>query len=336
MKDESERRAYDTYTYPSLVRTSSQNASPQAWRSAAASTPSSSEASTEATQIASIQKLKQERSVRWQTKKTTFDKTISELRRGIEQLEQEIKNLDSIRAAEVAAEAQKNSWRTWLLSPLYKKAEESEEEKARKDRGRQERRLEKDMKERRLTSKRLDLKNEQTRLKEAKDEIDAADKCDEEKIRMIHARKWAREAREIFEREAKLRRQQQAQQAERRAREDRERQERMERLRREQQEQEKKERAAAEKRAAEQRRYAEATRRQEQQLRENIFQSYASTSNCDHRDWWHKVQGRAECSRCYESWSYLLECPGCRIKACASCQAGIRRGRGARTSGFYR
>ena len=34
--------------------------------------------------------------------------------------------------------AQENSWVTWLLSPLYKKVEDSEEEKERKDRGRQE------------------------------------------------------------------------------------------------------------------------------------------------------------------------------------------------------
>lgn len=45
-----------------------------------------------------------------------------------------------------------------MLSPIYKKAEDSEEEKARKDRERQERRIEKDMKERRLGLKKADLK----------------------------------------------------------------------------------------------------------------------------------------------------------------------------------
>lgn len=70
-----------------------------------------------------------------------------ELQRNIRQLKQEIKNLDSIVAAKAAIEAQKNSWGTWLLPTVYKKAEDSEEEKARKDRERQERRIEKDMKE---------------------------------------------------------------------------------------------------------------------------------------------------------------------------------------------
>jgi len=86
--------------------------------------------------------------------------TLFELQRGIRRLEQGIKILDSISAAEAAAEVQKNTWGTWLLSPIYKMVEESEEEEARKDRGRQERRIEKDMKERRLESKKAELKKE--------------------------------------------------------------------------------------------------------------------------------------------------------------------------------
>lgn len=54
-------------------------------------------------------------------------------------------------------DAQKNGWGTWLLLAMYKKVEECEEEKARKDRERQERRIEKDLNERRLVSKKADL-----------------------------------------------------------------------------------------------------------------------------------------------------------------------------------
>lgn len=72
-------------------------------------------------------------------------------------MEQEIKNLDSIVAAEAAAEAQKNSWGTWLLSPIYKTVEDTEEEKEHKDRERQVRKGEKDMKERRLGVKNAGL-----------------------------------------------------------------------------------------------------------------------------------------------------------------------------------
>ena len=69
-------------------------------------------------------------------KKLAFDSSIFELQRGIRLLKQEIKNLDSISAAEAAVEAQKNNWATWLLSSISKKVEDTEEEKVRKDRER--------------------------------------------------------------------------------------------------------------------------------------------------------------------------------------------------------
>lgn len=119
-------------------------------------------------------------------------------------MEQEIRNLDSIFASEAAAEAWKNSWGAWLLSPIYKKAKESEEEKERKDRDRQERKMEKDMKERRLEWNKADLKTQENLLQKAKEEVDAADRCDDEKIRVIQARICAREnlERERQERES--------------------------------------------------------------------------------------------------------------------------------------
>lgn len=165
-----------------------------------ASTPQP-EALNEAAQIAALQRSKQERGARWRIKKNAFDSSIVELQIGIRHLEQEINNLDSVFAAEAAIEAQKNSWRTWLLSLISKKAEDTEEEKARKDRERQERRIEKDMKERRLVLKKADLKREENLSRKAKEEIDAADLGDDGKIRAIQVRIWARETREKQERE---------------------------------------------------------------------------------------------------------------------------------------
>lgn len=98
-------------------------------------------------------------------------------------------------------EAQKKSWTTWLLSPISKKAEETEEDKAHKDGKRQERRIEKDMKERRLKLKRANLKREEHISRKSKEEINAADLCDDGKIRVIQARIRARETRERQERE---------------------------------------------------------------------------------------------------------------------------------------
>lgn len=275
-----------------------------------------SESVSEAARIVAIQKSKQERSVQWQAKRKVFDSSIFELQRGIRRLEQEIKNLDSISAAEKAVEAQKNSWGTWLISPLYKTLEESEAEKARKDRQKQERRFEKDMKERRLDSKKVDLKAEEYQLRKTKEEIDAADLRDDEKIRMIQTKRQARENRESEER-AKVEK------------------ELLARIQKQQQEErEKKERDALE---AMRKRYQERVRKQQKADEANTHRGQythfdvnkgstyeARTSACRHGGWWPKVQGRMACPECYESWTYLLQCPDCKVKACPRCQAAMR------------
>jgi hypothetical protein len=229
--------------------------------------------------------------------------------------------LDSVAAAEAAEEAQKNSWGRWLLSPIYKKVEDSAE-KARKDRERQERRIEKDMKERRLEVKMADLEKEERLLRKAKEEVDAANLVDNGKIRMI-------QEMERMERE------------------------RMERIWNHQQKLwEKREREAAEglrkqrvqERAAEQKRQEEPARKRQKitdddlkkgwdqyypHLAENYFAAHgwtrqASTPSCRHDSWWAQVQGCTACPKCYDIWTYLLQCPGCGMKACPKCQGAIR------------
>lgn len=290
---------------------------------------SQSEALSEATEIAALQRSRQERVARWTTKKNASDSSIFELQRNIRRLEQEIKMLESIVAAEAATEARKNSWGTWLLSTLYKKSEESEEEKLRKDRERQERRIEKDMKERRLWLTRADLTREESLLKKAKEEADAADLVDQKKIRVIQDRQRIREIRERQERDkvereriAKIWKQQQ-EQRERREREA------AEALRKQQAE----ERAAEQKRRDEQNRMWQeignnGTRnRWEQYAHLNVPEGsnrQAYTSLCRHDGWWPKEQGRMACPECYQVWTYLLRCPGCEMKACPKCQAAIR------------
>jgi hypothetical protein len=284
--------------------------------------------------------LKQERSARWRTEKNVFDSSIFELQRDVRRLEQEIKNLDSIVAAEAAAEAQKNSWGAWLLSPIYKTAEDTEEEKSRKDIERQERKLEKDWKERRLELRKADLKKEESRLRDAEGKVDAANLADTRKIQVIQDRIWLREQRERQE-------------------SDRIERERLAKIRKQQQEQrEKKEREAAEAlrtRQAEEREAAEAWRTRwaeeraaEQKRRDDDSREFreryanatgprsrysfategstseAPISTCHHDGWWPKVQGRTACPKCYKSWSYLLQCPGCTMQACPKCQASIR------------
>jgi len=329
LKDESKRRAYDLNYCPSPQTTPNHRSPP-------AST-SQSEALRETAQIAALEKSKQERGARWWPRQSAFDCSIFVLRRDIQRLEKQIKGLDSIIAAEAAIEAQKNSWGAWLLSPIYKKAEESEEEKALRDRGRQERRIEKDMKERRLRLKKMDLMKEESLLRQSQAEVNAADLVDDGNIRVIHDRISARKARERQESErvenermARIREQQQKERAKR----DREAAE-MWRKKREE------ERAVEQKQQEEQARNLQKIiddnfrRYREQYAQSNLSGSFstaegsnrqAPTSTCRHNGWWSKVQGRTACPDCYETWNYLLQCPNCSRKACPRCQGAIRRG----------
>lgn len=223
-------------------------------------------------------------------------------------MEQEIANLESIAAAEAAVEAQKNSWGTWLLSPIYKKVEDTGEERERKDRGRQERKIGKDLKERKLGLRKADLTKEETLLRNAKEKVDSANLVDTGKITAIEDRIRAREERERQERERIER--------ERRARVWKQEQEQREKEAQEAMMAWKKQRA--EEQAAEQKRQEEQARRLQK-----IFDE-ETKAYCYHDGWWPKVQGRTACPRCSEIWSYLLQCPTCTMKACPRCQSELR------------
>ncbi|KFY05895.1 hypothetical protein V492_08242, partial [Pseudogymnoascus sp. VKM F-4246] len=338
LKDEKERKKYDSI-YPIITSSRPSPQTTQTPRPPHSSTPRSG-ATSEAAQIAALQKSKQDRGVRWRIKKNALDSSIFELQRAVRQLAKEIENLNSIIAAEAAEEAQKNSWGAWLLSPLYKRAEETEEEKERKERERQERRIQKDMKERRLEVKTAGLTQEESRLRSAQEEVDAADLVDDRKIQEIKTRIWIREQRERAE--------QQRVERERQERVRKQQQEELEKRQREEraavQKRYEEEQAAARKRFAE--RVAELQRRDEEAriLRAKLAEetrkqneqhsglgrtgrpraATTSTPNCAHDGWWPKVQGRAPCPECFDTWNYLLQCPGCAMLACPKCQAAIR------------
>jgi len=306
LKDSNKRHTYDSI-YPSIAR------------SRAASAQQSGTLS-ESAQIAALRKSIQERATRWQAKKTAFDIPISELQEEIRQVEQEIQNLKSFAAADAAEAAWKKSWGAWFLSPILKKAEDNEEDKARKDRWRQERRIEQDMKERRLDLKKARLEKEESLLRNAKGEFDAANQKDNSSIQILQSRMWAREAAERKERMEKER--------EKREAEERAERERVaEILRKWQEEEEIQAREAAEisRKYHAQTRRAKQKRREEQYpftAEESTYQSFPSS--CTHGGWWAKLELRKSCPECGDIWSYLLQCPGCSIKACPKCQSTLR------------
>ena len=228
--------------------------------------------------------------------------------------------MDSITTAEMAEESQKNSWGTWLLSPIAKKAEVSDEERARKDRGKQERRIERGMKERRIGWKKAGLKREESLLRHEEEKINAADLADDGMIREIQDRVKAQEIYERYERE----RVEKERLARRQQQEHREKQER---------------KAAEQKRQEERERWWQTfsddvfRKRNEREAQADFTGSFSAaeggsprtpTSTCGHNGWWPKVQGLSDCSTCYETWNYLLQCPACQMKACPRCQGDIR------------
>ncbi|KAI9690518.1 MAG: hypothetical protein M1822_009481 [Bathelium mastoideum] len=205
------------------------------------------------------------------------------------------------------------------------------------------------MKERRLDSTRAHLKKEESLLTKAKQEVDAADSIDDKKIQMLQNSIRARENRERQERERQERERQkrdrqkrEQQERERREREKLER-ESMEKLRKEQKEQQERyEREAAEAwrirkaeelAAAQKRQEKRARRLQELFYRERYSRPNAPerstrpahVSNCSHNGWWPKAPGRTACPECSEIWTYLLQCPSCKMEACPKCQSVIRR-----------
>jgi len=199
LKDEGKRRAYDVF-YPTIWK---QHASTESKQKAQPPPASSSQAQelSEAAQIAVLNKSKQERTERWQTKKREFDAGIAETKAQLEQLTKGIGILDLIASAEAAAESKKNSWRAWLLSPICKQKQDSVEEKARKDIEKQERRMEKDMKMRRKALRKADLEVRENRLRKAKEDADAAIRVDDRKIQAIEDRIKTREYRARQEKE---------------------------------------------------------------------------------------------------------------------------------------
>lgn len=317
MNDEIKRREYDLI-YPSIKNNRANPQSAQIPRFHAAPA-SHSEAGNEIAQISALQKQKEERNARWRVKRFSFEVSISELHRSSRELERNIIDLVSIEAAEKAEEARKNSWGTWLLSPLYNQRVESEEERARKDRGRQERMIEKDLKKRRLWMQESETRTHESQVRKGDMAIDAENIRDDKNIQYLADRKLAREAREQqekwiaeVERRMKIKKQQQEQ----RDRELREAKQHLGKL-------------EVEARAAESL-FQQETRRLQQRFGNDLdsclgngatLQSH--TSDCSHAGWWSEVHGRTTCPRCCNIRTYLLQCPRCQTKACPTCRSDL-------------
>ncbi|KAF1957227.1 DnaJ-domain-containing protein [Byssothecium circinans] len=268
------------------------------------------EALEDAERILAIRKIKRKRAAEWASERRKFDVPIGKLQLSVRELEQGIKVLENRAAADAAATAWENGWGGWLQSFVIKKAEESEGERKLKDKVRRERRTEMALKKKQLKILLANLEKEQCLLREAWQKVAAADRRDDKRMEKIQANARAKEDRE------------------------REKEERAERGRQAeviQQQQEywiNRSRQITQAAIRQQEHYRAAGKRLEAAYNmswHDAEQANFASRYCIHDKWWTEVRGgRASCSSCDESWSYLLQCPDCQLKACPKCQSVLR------------
>ncbi|KAH7379916.1 DnaJ domain-containing protein [Cadophora sp. MPI-SDFR-AT-0126] len=379
LKDASLRQSYDLL-YPSIKsrQPGTEHVPPQTqpdFSSRSSAQPSQStqkptqEDISDLAAIAALRRTKQERDVKWRFAAKGYDNAIFEIQREVARLKKAIEDLESIRKAEEAEEAAAKSWSTWILSPLYKKPFESDEDKANKANARLQRLHTKNFKERALDLKMVQLRKWQKELEDGRQTFEKADETDDRNIATYESRLRQRQARLRHE---KMQEERFARERAQRAEQEKREKEQRERDRIEREEREKQRKAAeeywtkyqTELREEDERKNRARKAREATQNCRNYEQSSANqqgrqggaqgktassssghfkppnshappsksgsgTSTCRHGAWWPKVdaatpRGRLSCEECSAEYSYLLQCPGCKKKACAACRQKLK------------
>ncbi len=277
--------------------------------------------------------------------RSRYDGDIFEANRVVRRLVADLKRLQDQDDEEKRKEKERNSWWTYMTSPIYSKPKETEIEKQERENKRLQRLASRSIKENELTQRKAKLQSLQDALQDVSSKIAAVKKRTEDEARVQAAK---RQERLRKEQEAKRRREEEemreartrwakmqedrAAQAAKEAREAA--QERVRKATDERCKAEAEERA----RAA---RVAEAARKAQDQ-RHGTFQpetpsyrasrasraSHASASNettCRHDKFWTKIEGSHLCSNCHSTQRHFaFQCPGCRKIACASCRRSLR------------
>ncbi len=275
--------------------------------------------------------------------KSRYDSDIFELNRVVRKLTADFKRLQDQDDEDLRKERKRNSWWTYLSSPIYGKVNETDEQKQKRETERLHRLASKSIKRSELQGKEAKLQTLQDALQNVNSKI-AAEKKKAEDEALAQARerrrKMDQEAREQAQREMRERTAKaQKEQAERTAKAARDAQA----ARAAQEAQERVWKAAAEeRRSMEAEKRAEAMRaaaeaiRTGRQTREGWSKpappSHSSSgatgstkSTCRHDRFWPKVEGMHRCSSCHDiQRRFAFQCPGCRMIACASCRQALR------------
>lgn len=269
---------------------------------------------------------RQERLQRLQLLKSRHENDIFEGNRVIRRLAADLKRLQGQDDDELRKERERNSWWTYITSPIYGEAKETEEQKQRRETERLQRLATKSIKENQLAQKEAILQSSRYALNNVNREIAAVEKEEEDEARVQAVRRQEQlrkeeEARRRVEEEQrrakwakweeeqiKLRKEQVA----RAAKAAREAQEAQERAREE----------AAKIYRAESEKRAQAASMAE---RARTARQARNDSACLHDKFWPRIEGRHLCGSCHNTQRrFAFQCPGCGMIACASCRQTLR------------
>ena len=290
----------------------------------------------------------QERVQPLQRLKFRHEGDIFEGNRVVRRLAAELKRLEDQDNDELRKERERNSWWTYVTSPIYGQVKETKEEKQTRETERLHRLASKSIKKSQMEQQEATLQRSRDALDEVSSKIadinrmeqqmkeEAKRRTEEEKRRAEEAKRQVEEQsrKKWVDEQVRLYRER----AERAAREAREAQEAR------QAEQRVREKAAEEKRKAESEERARARARATGDAARRARQAQYDTKNpsaspyntCQHRKFWPKLEGSHLCQNCHTiQRRFAFECPGCGIVTCADCRQDLRgeRNRNKRNSG---
>jgi hypothetical protein len=193
LSDEGRRREYNCM-YPAILKARNHAQKPSTgttnYQKPATSTPKPNaepQPLSEEAQLAKLQESKRDGAVRWAKKKEDFELSISKLKNKAKKVEREI--------ADLSDPVNELAWAYEGLS-MRQQADGSEDNMARREIKRQERKIEIDMKQRRLALLQDRLKMEEKLFQEARGENAAADRALDLKGRKLQEAIAARQSRE--------------------------------------------------------------------------------------------------------------------------------------------
>ncbi|KAI1121800.1 hypothetical protein F5Y10DRAFT_255527 [Nemania abortiva] len=292
-----------------------------------------------------------------QAQRAKQEMDIFEVRRHVRKLEAEIANLQEEDAAEAREAASQTNWwknvSSFFFGPTSQGSKDLKEERER-------RRLDRNAairiksttlsnKTNTLSSLEVAAQNTAVAIERLKQQIRMEEqRQDAERAANAQRQRWEEMLRRSREAEAEAERQRKKREEEEGERKEQQRKEK-ERLEREQEELRRKERERVERvqmelkqawenserkrrekeRREQQKKTADASKGTGKQQSRSSKTTDGPQSACLHAGWWDQIPGRTVCSVCSETLGkFALQCPSCRMKACAACRRKIQRGNG--------